>query len=82
MRERGSAGMVLCVVSRLYKEAAARAAAAPDDHQIYSSQQQQYQQGAVQSHYDDHSGPRTTRRPVGGPAPTDAVQRATAEFNR
>ena len=67
---------------RLYKEAAARAAAAPDDDVIYSSQQ--YSHGAVQSYDDDYSysGPQPTKRPVGGPAPADAVQKATEEFNR
>ncbi|XP_043223362.1 uncharacterized protein LOC122382282 [Amphibalanus amphitrite] len=62
---------------RLYKEAAARAAAAPDDNQSYQSVQYHHQP-TVQY----HSGPKTTRRPVGGPAPADAVQKATQQFHR
>ena len=63
---------------RLYKEAAARAAAAPDDPQTYY-QPQQYYPTTSKPYY---GGPRPAKRPVGGPAPLDAVQKATAEFNK
>ncbi|KAF0313751.1 hypothetical protein FJT64_015736 [Amphibalanus amphitrite] len=47
---------------------------------------QYYHQPAVQYHHQPavqhYSAPKTTRRPVGGPAPADAVQKATQQFHR
>ena len=64
--------------NKLYKEAAALAAAAPDDYQTYY-QPQQYYSTTSKPYY---GGPQTAKYPVGGPAPADAVQKATAEFNK